>query len=707
MIKFISEFKRDTMANWKKSPIWYYSPLLFFLLFVNKPFHIDDTLFINIGRILPWSFLGSSFGDISFLGKIYENLSPYESTHPPLIPYFMKVLGIGSPNGIAPFWLYHLSFLLFPFLTLHEGKRLSEKKKFSPYWAWFLVFSPLFFVNATNIMTDIAMLCFWLGSITSLMYFVEDGGKRHATRTVLYLLCAFFTSYQSVSLIPLMLLYAFVNGERKRKSLALILLPALFFFLYLLIVYRISGFFPFLASTINYNLGSEVMSGMKLNFYLHKAIGVLVFSGVGLMLPTPLLLASLNRRRFLEYVVFASIISFTFFYLGTSYKMFEDYTKIELIVVRFFMLIGAIWLFFLLAKLLDSLRTLPGSRKRASYRLLLAIWFFGVFAFNILFLPYATARYFLPALPPALILLFSRPRFKSHPFPMAVLLSILIVMSVFMAAVDYKQASADWLLFNDIKSKVGNIENLWYSDDAGLALYLGNAGANYLPEHVESLPVDQYVLLTRGLINEKLQQSLQPVETLRYHGFGGMSLFNTEAHAGFYRSFDGFLPLAFTEEVRRAVLLKVNSFMKDFEKINRIHLSSPNYADVRGFYLPNGNLERGIHMHPDAEIAFPLKLQHEAIFTGKIMVPPASWTKEGDGVQFHVGITQEGATDWIWEYWLDPKNHERDQKPVSFELNIPKGTEAIHLKVGPGEISDYRNDSVFWLSLELREKAEP
>ena len=84
------------MPTLKKTPIWYYSPLLFFLLFVNKPFHIDDTLFINIGRILPWSFLGSSFGDISFLGKIYENLSPYESTHPPLIPYFMKVLGIGS-----------------------------------------------------------------------------------------------------------------------------------------------------------------------------------------------------------------------------------------------------------------------------------------------------------------------------------------------------------------------------------------------------------------------------------------------------------------------------------------------------------------------------------------------------------------------------------------------------------------------------------
>ena len=693
------------MPEQKKIPKWFLIPLVFLLFFINKPFHIDDTLFLNIGRILPWTLIGSSYGDISFLGKVYENLSPYESTHPPLIPYFLKLIGLGSEGEFAPFWLYHFFFLFFPFLTLLEGWKLSIRKKISPLWVWFLVLSPLFFVNATNLMTDIAMLCFWLGSITSMITYIEDGGRKNALKAIAFLTAAFFTSYQSVSLIPLLVLYILVYGDRKRKSLLVLLLPSLFFFVYLLVVFAISGFFPFLASSINYNIGSEVISGMKMSAYLHKIIAVLVFSGLGLLFPTPLLLASLNRRRFLEYVVFASIVSFTFFHLGRSFHMFDGYSFWERIVLRFLMLLGAIWLFFLLAKLIDGLRILTRSPRRASNYLLLTFWFFGVIAFNIIFLPYATARYLLPAVPAAIILLFIRPRFKVNSVLMNMLIAGLACLSLLMAAVDYRQASSDWSLFKKVRIQVPDLKRLWFSDDAGLAVYLGNSGAKYIPEDRDQLPEGDYVLLTRGLISEKLQQTLSPMETFRFQGLAGLSLFNTKAHAGFYRSMDGFLPMAFTNEVRRAVLLKVNHFLKGFDTVERIQLSAPNYADIRGFYDEGNQMVRGIHMHPDAEIAFPVRFESTMVMTGQVFIPKESWEKEGDGTSFHLGFRRQGQTEWVWERWVDPKPQVADRERIAFEVVVPSDVEAIHLKVGPGPQGDYRNDSAFWLSMELRETA--
>jgi len=692
------------MTQSSRPPLWYFFPLIALAIFLNKPFHIDDTLFLNIGRILPWSILGDSMGDISFLGRVYQDLSPYESTHPPLIPYFLKLIGAGF-DQYAPFWLYHLFFLVFPFLVLVEGWNLSKRKNVSPVWTWFLVFSPLFFVNATNLMTDIAMLCFWLGGIASIIAFCEDGTRKHALKAMGYLTGAFFTSYQSICLVPLLILYILVNGERKRRSLLLLAAPTVVFFVYLFIVYLISGFFPFLASTIDYNIGSEVASGMNLENFLHKTIGVLVFSGLGLAFPTPLLLASLNRRRFLEYVVFGSIISFTFFHLGDSFQMFEGYTELETTVIRLFILIGGIWLFFLLAKLIDGLRILARSPRRASNHLLLTFWFFGVLAFNILFLPYATARYLLPALPAAIFLLYIRPRFKvNQGIQQALngaLLTLLAIVSMLMAAVDFQQADSDWVLFKDVQDRVGQMDRLWYSDDAGLALYLGDSGARYLAEDVDDLPVGDFVLLTRGLISGPLQQTLSPIKTYRFPGFLGLSLFNTQAHAGFYRSFDGFLPIAFANEVRHAVLLQVNPFLKYFDQVERIQLSSPNYAQVAGCYDQQDNLVRGINMHPDAEIAFPVEHRGKQIFRGSIFIPHTSWGKEGDGVAFQVGVRREGEVQWIWERFLDPANVETERTGVPFELNLPDGTQAIHLKVGPGPKGDYRNDSVFWLFLEL------
>jgi len=88
------------------------------------------------------------------------------------------------------------------------------------------------------------------------------------------------------------------------------------------------------------------------------------------------------------------------------------------------------------------------------------------------------------------------------------------------------------------------------------------------------------------------------------------------------------------------------------------------------------------------------------------MIPPTSWPKDGDGVQFHIGLRHEDGTEWVWKHWLDPKNNPKDQDPVPFNIQIPKQTQAIHLKVGPGNKSDYRHDSVLWLSLDLKETTE-
>ena len=137
----VDQSENKTAAKKVPKVLFLFLPLLALGLFLNKPYHIDDVLFLRMGDLLPFSLISSDRGTVEFLGQVYEGLSPYESTHPPLVPYYLKWISLLSPEGSHPFWVYHLFFLLFPALILVAAQHFSGVRRLQPTWVLFLFFS--------------------------------------------------------------------------------------------------------------------------------------------------------------------------------------------------------------------------------------------------------------------------------------------------------------------------------------------------------------------------------------------------------------------------------------------------------------------------------------------------------------------------------------------------------------------------------------
>lgn len=690
-------------------PKWafYGVPLFLIALFCFKPFHIDDTLFLRMGDLLPWSLIGPSEGRVEFLGVVYPELSAYESTHPPLVPYYLKLLGSLPSIGTYSFPVYHLGMLIFPFLTLFFARRYLRAKWVGPHWALFLVGCPLFYVNATNLMTDIAMTSLWLGTVVFASRFAECGQTRNAHLAGLLFFLALLTSYQSIALLPLIGSYYLVYGVPAQGIWRVLVLPFALFVLVLIVIYALSGYFPFVTSTIDYNIVSEVKSGMSLSHYLHKSIASLINLGLGLIVATPILLLSLNQRRLVEHVVFASVLTFALFHLGDKYHVFESYSMSQTIWLRVLLFIGLIWSFQVVAKCLDGFRLLVRDRRRASRLLLPSFWFLGVMAYNVLFLPYSTARYVLPAVPPALLLLFGHQLYRLSKWREGLLAALGFALSIFLARADYQQASADLALAQHLQAKISDMDHLWFSDDAGLNRYLNQAGAHYLPQDQVEVPVGDYVLITRGLIHPQIRDSLSLVEDWRYPSFAGTTLFGTTNRAGFYRSLDGLLPFARAPVARRAALYQANYFLKNMSSAERIQLSSPNYFGQNTFYFPDGKARSVMYMHPDAKVAFSLTENSPYELEGGVINEPGTWSREGDGVDFQLGYRQEGAYHLLWQTYLDGKANVKDREGRRFAVQIPASADAVWFQVGPGPASDFRHDTIGWTDLILTPLESP
>ncbi|MCB1043902.1 MAG: glycosyltransferase family 39 protein [Acidobacteria bacterium] len=692
--------KRNTERVWNIKPwIFYGLPLVLLAMFAGKPYHIDDALFLRMGDLLPWTLVGESSGKVEFLGMTYEALSPYESTHPPLIPYFLKLLKPLAQIGPVDFYGYHFGFLIFPALSLFFARRYLRAKRVGPHWSLFLVSSPIFFVNATNLMTDIAMTGMWLGAVVFASRYAENSDNRNAYVAGLLVFLALLTSYQSIALFPLIGAYFLIHKVPMKGAIPVLLYPLLGFLLFLLAVYLASGYMPFLASSIDYNIASEVKSGMALSHYLHKFIGVLINLGLGLALPTIILLMSVNQRRLIEHIVFSSVLTFTLFHLGKRNGLFDTYTAVETLWLRVLLIIGLIWSFQVVAKTVDGMRILIRDRRRAARMLLPCFWFLGVLAYNVIFMPYATARYILPAVPPALMLLFGHQLYRLAKAREGVLIGLNFVLALFFARVDYQQATADYELSQYLRNRVPDMSRLWFSDDSGLNRYLNQAGAHYLDQAQQDVPIGDYILITRGMIHPNVQASLSFVETWAYPSFAGMTLFDTQKQAGFYRSLDGLLPIAPAETVRRADLYQVNYFLKKLPEAEKWELSNPNYVGQTTFRTPDGNAHSVLYMHPDASIAFPVALDKPTRVSGRAMTDPSSWSKEGDGVSFSMGYRDKSDVVILWSSDLDGKKNVEDRAGLRFSVQVPANADAIWFAVGPGPAGDYRYDTAGWADL--------
>src|SRR5262249_30876957 len=129
--------------------------------FLNKAFHIDDTLFIRAAQQIqkhPLDFYGFNinwFGYTSTMVEAFEN--------PPLTSYFIAIAAsiVGSSEPAL-----HFVFLLPARAAAWGTYSLAQRYCRRPLLAGLVaVLGPVFLVSATTVMCDVMLLALWVWAV--------------------------------------------------------------------------------------------------------------------------------------------------------------------------------------------------------------------------------------------------------------------------------------------------------------------------------------------------------------------------------------------------------------------------------------------------------------------------------------------------------------------------------------------------------------
>ena len=531
---------------------WLFLPVFIglFLPFINKAFHIDDVAFLNLASMIGWNPLVAIPQDYFYQGTILHQLLPYEVTHPPLIPYLLKIgLALFGENEMP----LHLMFLVFPAASLwflNQIRRQLAPDSTGSGFILLLLFSamPAFLVNAQNLMTDVATLCFLLGAISYFLKARAAPTPKMALLGGLFLSLAVFSSYQALAFIPLLTLFTLVDSGLKRFRLTALLAPVILMGIWLYLIYSRYDIFPLLASKTSANMSNEIRNGFSLAAFQGKTIYLLATTGLMTLLPLIFNLLSCHKWRIQGSILL--VLSLCFYALLFS---LDTYSNLERASLAFLMACGVITLSL---AILSTIRGIARPAERA-VNLLLCGWIVIVVGYNILLMPFGAARYLLPLFPPLYLLLLEST--GQRLLPGKILTGALIVFAILFgfltAASDYSYANSYRTIAAEVAKLKGDGDknrNFWYIGEWGMRIYFDRAGARYLLADSQEPKAGDYIIMPempRFWVPSTQVQFRSKVDSAKEISSSiPLRLFNRRSNAGFYSHLWGYLPLAISTE---------------------------------------------------------------------------------------------------------------------------------------------------------------
>jgi hypothetical protein len=243
------------------------------LPFLWKAFHIDDTVFVRIAEhilerpLAPYAF---DYNWSTVPMSVWKlNLNP------PLTSYLLAAVFL--PLGVSEVGA-HAAFLLLAVATAGLMYELAERWCRSAVPAVLAcVLSPVFLVNATNVMADIPLLFFWLLAVWFVVTAEERGEPGRLWAAGAAIACAAMCKYFGGAAAPLLALYWRLKHGRWGAHSAGFLVPFAVLGAWCLYSYRETGLVhPLLAGV--YSAGVE-------RSFSGNAAAALSFLGGGLVWP--------------------------------------------------------------------------------------------------------------------------------------------------------------------------------------------------------------------------------------------------------------------------------------------------------------------------------------------------------------------------------------------------------------------------------------
>lgn len=522
------------------------------LPFAGKAVHVDDVYFLEVAANILKDplrpFAGAvALEDIDY--RVFAETGRCPTTfasmsHPPLVPYAMALVahlygGFREPP-------LHLAFALFALGAAFAMYDLAGRFTRTPLLTTLLlVSSPVFVMSAQSLMTDMPALAL---SLAALALFIRGtDGDRRSMMLLSGILAglAILTRYSALLALPLFGAYTLAHG-RARKAWPALLGASAVLSLWAIQNLVIHGELHILASARHYQL-FFADGGLDWAGLLKKTLGDVSGLGGTTFVAAVLLLVTGGRRRVVTFGLGVFAAALVFVVRPASIERIELYSVLEVVAVAAAFACGVL----LLVEALWPRSTAPDSTEAGERDgVFLKAWLLLALGGALFLLPFGTARYMLPALPPLWILLVRRfLDLDSAPRRIRVASGLVIAQGLALSLVlgvadqDYAERYRDLAL--RLRASYPN-RTVWFVGEWGFRYYMSREGGRYLKSTDDSpQPGDVVVrpfIAGMHAMSPSLLARTTRVEQQALSGPWPIRLMNFEAKAGYYSHHWGYLP---------------------------------------------------------------------------------------------------------------------------------------------------------------------
>jgi 4-amino-4-deoxy-L-arabinose transferase-like glycosyltransferase len=507
--------------------------------FINKAFHIDDTLFL-------WSAKQIQKNPVDFYGftvNWYGTEAPMSvvTKNPPITGYYIALAA----------WLFgwseialHLVFLIPAAAAALGTYYLAEKLCSRPVLAALAaILTPGFLVSGTNIMCDTMMLAFWLWAILLWMQGIEKNNfSRLFFASILIAVCS-LTKYFGMALLPLLFAYSLFKKRSLGNWVLFLLIPAAILAGYQWLTYNLYGR-GLLSDAAEYATSYNPRQGLK---WLYRSLTGLFFTG-GCVITAMFYIPVLWSKRVL---ISGTVIMVLFMFALNFMGEIDRFSITNLGNEK--------WGFLIQAGLMAAaginvlwLTIADFHKDRNAESMLLSFWIIGTFIFAAFINWTGNARSLLPMIPAVGILVMRQigrtgSKTAKHsdiqklfwPLIPAAIVALLVCWA------DYSWAGSMRSAAKTIHKPLANSDQtIWFQGHWGFQYYMEAAGGKALDFKNPQIALADIVImpLNNSNIRYLSEETAYLSEVLHFTSFHGLAVMNWQLGAGFYTDLCGPLP---------------------------------------------------------------------------------------------------------------------------------------------------------------------
>ncbi|MBI5573687.1 MAG: glycosyltransferase family 39 protein [Elusimicrobia bacterium] len=487
---------------------------ILFLPFFNKAISGDSIFYIYTAKqILRESFKPFDF-QINCAEKNYYGWDV--ANNPPLVSYLIagSIKIFGENEKIMHFVFF--GFTLFAVIGMYL---LSKELKIDPFfYALFLIASPAFFVNATDIMLDIPMLAF---SIWGIYFVIKE-------KALGWILLGLAVLIKFVAIINLPVVFAwFLLNKKLKKNLIFFLIPILFLIAWSVHNKLVYGEIQIFKKSLS----------VGLFFGIVKEIPLLTYIGGAFIFPLSILWLSFkyNKVYIWFFIILFSVANLFFNLLG--------YSNLQNLLLGVFISSSVIFIFIFAEHL-----------KKTNFQnetVFLVAWFLIYFLFFASVSAIIAVRYLLPLLPPAIMLLVKiSEKVSGRKVFLTITVTAGIILSLFLAHSDYVLANSYRDISRYIKNNYSN-KNIYFTGHLGFQYYMEKNGFLAVDSNEKAYPKNSILVNPVFPVPQKIHKDV--IKKLKFIGEkyvftkNPFRTMNPSANAGFHLNMYGLLPYSFSK----------------------------------------------------------------------------------------------------------------------------------------------------------------